>query len=103
LEELLNHASALPPHSAIFWHLLNVDGDGVVHEGDTALRKLHAVAKAPIFSYADVFFGGQIVGGPMHSLLEASQTTASVAIRILSGERPSDIKVPPTRFAHPEV
>ena len=28
---ILKHAAALPPHSAIFWHLMNVDAAGVVH------------------------------------------------------------------------
>jgi hypothetical protein len=68
-EEILKHAASLPPHSAIFWHLMNVDAAGVVHEGDTGLPRLHAVANAPIFSYDDSFFGRAIVGGPMHSVL----------------------------------
>jgi hypothetical protein len=33
-EELLKQASALPPHTAIFWELMIVDAAGVVHEGD---------------------------------------------------------------------
>lgn len=49
-EDILKHAAALPPHSAIFWELMSVDAAGVVHEGNTALAKLHAVANAPIFS-----------------------------------------------------
>jgi hypothetical protein len=101
-EEILKLASELPPHSAIFWHTMYVDGAGVGHEGDSALKKLHAIANAPIFSLFDVFFGGETVGGPMHSMLEEAQETAAVAIRILNGEAPSDIKVPPTRFATPK-
>jgi signal transduction histidine kinase len=101
-EEILKLASELPPHSAIFWHTMYVDGAGVGHEGDSALKKLHAIANAPIFSLFDVFFGGETVGGPMHSMLEESQETAAVAIRILNGEAPGDIKVPPTRFATPK-
>jgi signal transduction histidine kinase len=101
-EEILKLASELPPHSAIFWHTMYVDGAGVGHEGDSALKKLHAIANAPIFSLFDVFFGGETVGGPMHSMLEEAQETAAVAIRILNGEAPGDIKVPPTRFATPK-
>src|SRR5215831_9087293 len=92
----------LPPQSAIFWHLMNVDAAGVVHEGDRALTRLHAVANAPIFSLNDAFFGRAIVGGPMHSVSEGSRLTASVAIRILGGERAGDIKVPATGFAVPK-
>ncbi len=100
-EEILKFASELPPHSAIFWHTMYVDGAGVAHEDDSALKKLHAIANAPIFSLFDAFFGGETVGGPMHSMLEEAQETAAVAIRILNGEAPGDIKVPPTRFAAP--
>jgi signal transduction histidine kinase len=101
-EEILKLASELPPHSAIFWHTMYADGAGVGHEGDSALKKLHAIANAPIFSLFDVFFGGETVGRPMHSMLEEAQETAAVAIRILNGEAPGDIKVPPTRFATPK-
>ena len=56
-EELLKHAAALPPQSAIFWELMIVDAAGVVHEGVAPLARLHAVANAPIFSYDEAFFG----------------------------------------------
>ena len=49
---------------------MSVDAAGVVHEGNTALARLHAVAKAPIFSYDESFFGSEIVGGPLLSVLE---------------------------------
>ena len=101
-EEVLKHAAELPPNSAIYWHLVNVDAAGVVQDNDRALRRLHAVANAPIFSYHDTFFGLGIVGGPMHSLVEGSRGTAAVAIRILGGEKASDIKIPATGFATPK-
>ena len=66
-EDILKDAASLPPHSAIFWHLTNVDAAGVVHAGSTALSRLSSAANAPIFSYLDIFFDGSIVGGPMHS------------------------------------
>jgi hypothetical protein len=66
------------------------------------LRRLHAVANAPVFSFNDTSFGDGIVGGPMHSVSEGSHLTASVAIRILGGERAGDIKVPATGFAAPK-
>ena len=101
-EDILKHAAALPPHSAIFWELMSVDAAGVVHEGNTALARLHAVANAPIFSYDESFFGNEIVGGPLLSVLEGSRQTAAVAIRILGGEKAGDIKVPPIGFATPK-
>ena len=67
-EEILIDAARLPPHSAIFWHLMNVDAAGVAHEANDALNKLSSSANAPIFSYDGSFFGEAIVGGPMHSV-----------------------------------
>ena len=69
-EDILIDAARLPPYSAIFWHLMNVDAAGVAHETNEALNKLSSSANAPIFSYDGSFFGEAIVGGPMHSVLE---------------------------------
>ena len=100
-EALLKQASALPPHTAIFWELMIVDAAGVVHEGDVPLTRLHAVANAPIFSYDESFFGSAIVGGPLLLVADSSRQTAAVAIRILGGEKPGEIRVPPVQFASP--
>ena len=99
--DMLKHAAALPPHSAIFWHQMNVDAAGVVHQGDKALPALYAVANAPIFTYDGAYFGREIVGGPMHSVHNLSRLTVDVAIRILRGEKAGDINVSPSRFAPP--
>jgi signal transduction histidine kinase len=100
-EEILINATGLPPHSAIFWHLMNVDAAGRAHEANDALNELSSSANAPIFSYDSSFFGEAIVGGPMHSVHKLSQITAAVAVRILNGEKAGDIKTPPTGFAAP--
>ena len=100
-EELLKQASALPPHTAIFWELMIVDAAGVVHEGNLPLERLHAVANAPIFSYDKSFFGSGIVGGPLLIVADTSRLTATVAVRILNGEKAGDIKVSPVEFSAP--
>ena len=102
-EEILKDAASLPPDSAIFWHLMNVDAAGVAHEANAALSKLAEIANAPIFSYVDNFFGdATTVGGPMHSVQEGSSVAASVAVRILNGEKAGLIKTPPTKYAAPK-
>ncbi len=100
-EALLKRASSLPPHSAIFWELMIVDAAGVVHEGDVPLTRLHAVANAPIFSYDESFFGNEIVGGPLLLVADSSRETAAVAIRMLGGEKSSEIRTPVVQFASP--
>ncbi|MBR0722577.1 HAMP domain-containing histidine kinase [Bradyrhizobium manausense] len=101
-EEILKRASALPPHTALFWGLMSVDAAGVAHESDIALRSLHAVANAPIFSYQEPFFGDSTVGGPMHLVGETTSRTVSAAIGILGGADPASIKYEPIGFGVPK-
>jgi signal transduction histidine kinase len=100
-DDVLKQLAILPPHSAIFWNTMAVDGIGVAYEGDRALTRLHTVANAPIFSH-DAAFLGDVVGGPMHSPREGSRTAAGVAVRLLGGEKASDIKTPPSEYPAPQ-
>jgi signal transduction histidine kinase len=101
-DEALKQLAALPAHSAIFWYQMIIDAAGIAHEGDRALTRLYSVANAPIFTHDDAFFGREIVGGPMHSASSGSSRAVSVAMRILDGETPGDIKTPPSEFAAPK-
>ena len=101
-EEVLKQAAALPSHSAIFWALMAMDAAGVVHQGDKALAQLHTVTSAPIFSYDDAYFGSDLVGGPMNAVSDTGQRTAAVAIRILGGEKASEVKTPAIEIASPK-
>jgi signal transduction histidine kinase len=97
-DEMLRRAAALPSRSAIFFGLLSVDAAGVPHEEMSALTSLHAVAKAPMFSYEDTYFGHGIVGGPLIAVPDVSRQAGSVAVRLLAGEAPSAIRTPPIGF-----
>jgi signal transduction histidine kinase len=97
-DEMLKRAAALPPHSAIYFELLSVDAAGTAHEEERAMDSLHAVAKAPMFSYVDAYFGHGIVGGPLISVPDVSRQAADVAVRILNGQAPSAIKTPAIGF-----
>jgi signal transduction histidine kinase/ABC-type uncharacterized transport system substrate-binding protein len=91
-QQMLHQLASLPPRSAIWWMQPQVDALGITHEGErAALKTLYAAANAPIFSYDDSFFAGEIVGGPMTSAAVTARTTAQVAIRVLKGEKPADI------------
>jgi signal transduction histidine kinase len=94
-EETLRRAATLPSGSAILFPVLLVDAAGVTHEEGKALAELHAVANAPIFAVSDAFFGQGIVGGPLNIGTNLSRQSASVAVRILGGETPASIKIPP--------
>ena len=100
-EEILKRASKLPPHTVLFWGLMSVDAAGVVHESDIALRSLHAVANAPIFSYQEPFFGNSTVGGPMLLIADTSSRTVTAALGVLGGAKPASIHYEPIGFAAP--
>jgi signal transduction histidine kinase len=101
-EDALKQVAALPQNSALFWTQPQVDAAGAVHEGDRALKLLYSVATAPIFSFDDAFFDGEIVGGPMTSVSDGARKASEVVLRILGGERPADIKTPPLEYGPPK-
>jgi signal transduction histidine kinase len=100
-DETLDRASALPPRSAIFYAMVAMDAEGVPYEQDRALASLRAVANAPIFGAADNSLGRGIVGGPLYSSEALGRRAARVAVRILGGEAPGNIRMPPLAQADP--
>jgi signal transduction histidine kinase len=101
-EEILKEASKLPEHTVLFWGLMAVDAAGIVHDGNAALHRLHAVANAPIFCFEEAFFGRDVVGGPMHSVAELARKTVDAALRILGGEKPANVRIEPIEYAAPK-
>ena len=101
-EEILKEVASLPPHSAIFFQQLTVDGAGAVYGDKEPLKRIYEVANAPIFTFDESFFNGEVVGGPMFSPAEGARPTAAVAVRMLGGEKAGGIKVPPIEFSAPK-
>jgi len=100
--DVLKRVATLPAGSAILYVLLSPEVEGIPQDEDTALAALHASASAPIFSYSDAYLGKGIVGGPLISSDEQGRETVSVAVRLLSGEHASDIRMPPIALGKPE-
>ena len=100
--EILKAVASLPPHSAIFYQQLGVDGAGAVYGDKEPLKRISDVANAPIFTFDETFFNGGVVGGPMFSPAEGAPPMADAAIRMLAGEKGSDIKVPTIGFSTPK-
>jgi signal transduction histidine kinase len=101
-EDILKEAASLPPHSAILFQQLWTDGAGAIYGDKEPLKRIYEVANAPIFSFDQSHFNGEIVGGPMFSPAEGARPTAAVAVRILGGEKAGGIKVPPIGFSAPK-
>ena len=101
-EDMLKRVSMLPPHSAIFFVDLRIDAAGIPLDRDLVLPKLRSATNAPIFSYIDSYLGSGIVGGAMLSSQEVGRRMAEAAVRILGGEKPGDIKIPPLALGAPQ-
>ena len=101
-EEMLERVSKLPPHSAIFFVDLRIDAAGVLLDQDSVLPRLRAATNSPLFSYVDNYVGRGIVGGPLMSTEESGRRIAEAAIRILNGEVPGELKIPPIAPAVPQ-
>jgi signal transduction histidine kinase len=102
LADMMKRVEVLPPRSAVYFFLLAIDAAGVPHEEQKALTRLNQVSNSPIFSFSDSFFGHGIVGGPLISVQDYSRDMANIAVRLLRGEAPSDIRMPPVGLSTPK-
>src|SRR5262245_11541505 len=89
-DQMLEHVRKLPPRSFIFLILLLRDASGVTHNADEALKRIHAVANAPVNSIFQHQLGMGIVGGRLYQAELEGEESARIAIRILRGEPASN-------------
>jgi signal transduction histidine kinase len=87
--------AALPANSAVLYQWLLRDAAGVSFEQDQALLGLRAVSSAPVFAYSESQLGSGIVGGRLMPDRSLGVKAAGVAVRILRGEDPARIALPP--------
>jgi len=85
-DQMLEQVGKLPPRSFIFLILLLRDASGVTHNADEALKRIHAVANAPVNSIYQHQLGLGIVGGRLYQAELEGVESARIAIRILRGE-----------------
>ena len=95
LPEILQRVANLPPHSAIVYQTLGTDAQGGTYTADQVVTAIHARANAPLFSAQSPYLGRGMVGGSMMDIDELARRTADVATRILDGEPPARLRVPP--------
>ncbi len=86
LDGILQRTKLLPPHSFILHVLMMRDANGVTHDGDEALRQIHAVANAPINALFQHQLGLGITGERLYQAEAEGVEAARIAIRILRGE-----------------
>jgi signal transduction histidine kinase len=99
-DQMLDRVSHLPPRSFVFLVLLMRDATGVAHDADEALRRIHAVANAPVNSIYQHQLGLGIVGGRLYQAELEGVESARIAVRVLRGESATQFQpriVGPTR------
>jgi signal transduction histidine kinase len=101
LQDILRRVASLPSNSAIFYFTFGTDALGGAYADEQVLADLHAKANAPMFGGLSSLFGHGIVGGSMMSIDELARNTADIASRILNGEPPANLRVPPQLPAQP--
>jgi len=91
-DEMVKRALTLPPRSAIYYATVRIDASGEPQEEDRVLGRLLEAGRSPLFTYIDADFGRGVVGGPMLSSQQIAQKAATVAVQILGGGSPANIK-----------
>jgi ABC-type uncharacterized transport system substrate-binding protein len=99
-DDILKHTAELPPRSVIIAPLRYryLDKAGIMQIPSEAVRRLHAVANAPIFGLFDDYVGSGTLGAPVSPVPKTGRLAASVAVRILLGEKPSNIRTTPIGY-----
>jgi PAS domain S-box-containing protein len=93
ITELRRQVRSIPPNCIILLLVVNRDRTGNFFAYEESLSFIYDETKAPIFSVWDFYLGGGIVGGMLTSGYAQGRTAAQMALRILNGEKVSDIPV----------
>lgn len=101
VDEMARRAARLTPQSVILYLWVFVDATGVAQPLDRAFTRIRAAAAVPVFGSGDYQLGKGIVGGPLLPSESYGETAAKVALRILAGETPGNIKSPAIGFGPP--
>src|SRR5688572_1340208 len=93
MRELEHQLSALPPHSAVYYVVVREDGAGERFQVMDSLSRVASAANAPTYSWADAAAETGIVGGSRRDQQTQTQAIATLALRVLRGERADNIPV----------
>lgn len=99
--EILRRCASLPSDTAILYVLFGTDAAGAAYADERVFADLHAAATVPIFGAQSVYLGRGAVGGSMMPIDPLSARTAEMAVRLLNGEPPKNVRVPVQSIAPP--
>jgi PAS domain S-box-containing protein len=89
--KILEKVQNLPEHSVVLYYLLLRDGEGKSFIPQEVASILSEAANAPVYGCLDSYLGHGIVGGRLTSIEMTGVKAGEMALRILRGEKPSDI------------
>jgi PAS domain S-box-containing protein len=91
---LLEQLKRLPEHSIVLYTAISQDAAGTRFLDETqSLPLVVGAANAPIFVMEDTFVGQGTIGGYVTSYGDEGRVAGQLAVRILKGEKPSDIPI----------
>lgn len=92
IEELKDALAALPAKSLVLFVDFTLDRAGNTFSGPEALSKIAPTSSAPIYGISNTYIGAGVVGGNVIDFDVIGALTGKMALRILAGERPQDIR-----------
>jgi len=93
MRDLEQRLRTVPPHSAVYYVVVREDGAGERFQVMDSLSRVASAANAPTYSWADAAVETGIVGGTRRDQLAQTKAIATLALRVLRGERVDDIPV----------
>jgi ABC-type uncharacterized transport system substrate-binding protein len=93
LSRITDSVQDLPENSVVLFYLLTRDGEGKGFPPWEAASIVAKAANAPVYGCLETYFGHGIVGGRLSSLEMSGVKAGEIGLRILSGEKPSDIAI----------
>ena len=93
MRDLKKRVAVLPGNTAIIYTSIFSDGEGTSYPPVDALGYVAEVANRPIIVAAETFLGHGGVGGYVLTPTAVGKEAADLALRILDGERASDIPI----------
>jgi len=90
-QELETRVATLPPHSMVYFLLVSQDAAGERFHPLEYVDRLTAVANAPTYSWVDSTIGHGVIGGSLKDQTRETRALASLAAKVLQGERADSI------------
>ncbi|MBM7866497.1 diguanylate cyclase [Heliobacterium gestii] len=93
MPELLQTVQSLPDDSLVLFLIFNQDAAGRFFAYDESVSMIAEKSRVPLFGAWDFSLGHGIVGGMLTGGFSQGEAAAKLALRVLQGEKPSDIPV----------